>query len=36
VVWNRGWRRPLAEDGWSGLETLGDQAVVKLRWTWRP
>ncbi|MBI4914904.1 MAG: carbohydrate binding family 9 domain-containing protein [Acidobacteria bacterium] len=36
VVWNRGWQRPVPVSGWSRLETLGDQAVVKLRYTWRP
>jgi hypothetical protein len=36
VVWNRGWQRPVPVSGWSRLETLSDQAVVKLRYTWRP
>ncbi|MGD2128227.1 MAG: DUF5916 domain-containing protein [Lysobacterales bacterium] len=37
VVWNRAWEHPVGEDArWSSLLPLEDQAVVKLRYTWRP
>jgi predicted porin len=35
VVWNHGWMHPFDEDHWSALEPVNDQAVVKLRYTWR-
>ena len=35
VVWNRGWRRPLASEDWYSLHPVNDQLVVKLRWTFR-
>lgn len=36
VVWNHGWQRPFGEDSWRVLEPVSDQAIVKLRYTWRP
>jgi hypothetical protein len=35
LVVNRGWQRPLDEDGWTHLAPVSDQAIVKLRHTWR-
>ena len=35
VVWNHGWVHPSDEDRWSALKPVNDQAVVKLRYTWR-
>jgi hypothetical protein len=35
VVWNHDWVHPAGEDRWSALEPVSDQAVVKLRYTWR-
>ncbi|MBZ5587749.1 MAG: carbohydrate binding family 9 domain-containing protein [Acidobacteriia bacterium] len=35
VVWNHGWLHPEAEERWSVLRPISDQAVVKLRYTWR-
>ena len=36
VVWNRGWIHPPDADKGTELDLQGDQAVVKLRWAWRP
>jgi uncharacterized protein DUF5916 len=36
VVWNRGWIHPPDAERGTELDLQGDQAVVKLRWTWRP
>ncbi len=35
VVWNHGWLHPEGEERWSVFKPLSDQAVVKLRYTWR-
>jgi hypothetical protein len=35
VVWNHGWVHPADENRWSALEPVSDQAVIKLRYTWR-
>jgi hypothetical protein len=35
VVWNHGWLHPEDEERWSVLKPISDQAVVKLRYTWR-
>ena len=34
VVWNRGWLSPI-EGGAGRLQTMGDELIVKLRWTFR-
>jgi hypothetical protein len=34
LVWNRGWRRPLEDRGFSAIP-VSDQVVLKLRWTFR-
>ena len=34
LVWNRGWRRPLENRGYSAIP-VSDQLVLKLRWTFR-
>ncbi len=36
VVWNHGWQHPPDEDRWAVLKPASDQAIVKLRYTWRP
>ena len=36
LVWNHGWQRPFDEDRWSVFKPESDQAIVKLRYTWRP
>ena len=36
VVWNRGWIHPLAAARGTELDVQDDQAVIKLRWAWRP
>lgn len=36
VVWNRGWVHPPDATSGTQLGLLDDQAVVKLRWAWRP
>jgi hypothetical protein len=36
VVWNRGWVHPPGTPDPTELELESDQAVVKLRFTWRP
>lgn len=36
VVWNRDWVHPPGANQGTELDLEGDQAVVKLRWTWRP
>lgn len=36
VVWNRGWIHPPDADTGTELDLEGDQAIVKLRWAWRP
>ncbi len=37
VVWNYGWEHPIdEEERWGTLRPVGDQAIVKLRYTWRP
>lgn len=36
VVWNHGWVRSEGEDSWRVLKPASDQAIVKLRYTWRP
>jgi hypothetical protein len=36
VVWNRGWVHPPGAADGAELDLQSDQAVVKLRWTWRP
>jgi hypothetical protein len=36
VVWNRGWVHPPGAESGSELDLESDQAVVKLRFTWRP
>ena len=35
VVWNHGWQRPYDNDNIFDLQTVSDQLVVKLRWTFR-
>ena len=35
VVWNHGWRHPLAGEDWYSLHPVSDQLIVKLRWTFR-
>jgi hypothetical protein len=34
LVWNRGWRRPPADLGYTAAP-VADQVVLKLRWTLR-
>jgi hypothetical protein len=36
VVWNHGWIHPPGAPTGTELEAVDDQAVVKLRWAWRP
>lgn len=36
VVWNHGWLHPEGAERWTELEPDLDQAIVKLRYTWRP
>jgi hypothetical protein len=36
VVWNRGWVHPPASASSTELDIQDDEAVVKLRWAWRP
>jgi hypothetical protein len=37
IVWNHGWEHPLEEgERWTALRPVEDQAIVKLRYTWRP
>jgi hypothetical protein len=36
VVWNRGWVHPPGADRSTDLDLESDQAVVKLRFSWRP
>lgn len=36
VVWNRGWVHPPGAQDGTTLDLDSDQAVVKLRWAWRP
>jgi hypothetical protein len=36
VVWNRGWVHPPDAASGTELDLQDDQAVVKLRWAWRP
>jgi hypothetical protein len=37
VVWDHGWEHPLDEgERWTALRPIADQAIVKLRYTWRP
>ena len=36
VVWNHGWIHPPDAPKGTELDAQDDQAVVKLRWTWRP
>jgi hypothetical protein len=35
VVWTHGWRRPIAGDDRLSFQSINDQLVVKLRWTFR-
>jgi hypothetical protein len=35
VVWTRAWLRPPDADRWSDAEPQSDEAIVKLRWTFR-
>jgi hypothetical protein len=35
VVWTRGWLHPPDADRWSDAEPQSDEAIVKLRWTFR-
>jgi len=35
VVWTHGWRRSIAGDDRFSLQSINDQLVVKLRWTFR-
>lgn len=36
VVWNRGWVHPPDAARGTELDVQDDQAVIKLRWAWRP
>jgi len=37
IVWNHGWEHPPEEGArWTALRPVEDQAIVKLRYTWRP
>jgi len=35
IVWNHGWQRPYDNDNVFDLQTVSDQLVAKLRWTFR-
>ena len=35
LVWNHNWQHPVDGTDWWTLQPLSDQAVVKLRYTWR-
>ncbi len=35
VVWNHNWEHPVGSETWWTLTPVSDQAVVKLRYTWR-
>jgi hypothetical protein len=35
VVWNHNWEHPVGSENWWTMTPVSDQAVVKLRYTWR-